>query len=226
MDNALKWYAVYTLAVWKRPPNVFLPASITTVIIRYWTRRSRALRFRRQARRGARREIETLSWWLLTIGKWQKRRVEPGSWQIRVKNFSPLFNIEYIIMRRSRSMTPSLMGLKGRSCEKELKFQLNWFTMNRSFLLVLFLTLWVQLSCTKEEYSIEWIRCSNRNCYWQETGSPIPNVVISDGYSTTLTTENGFIFWKVIPMPDTYFILYRKNMKFHSKVVLLVFIPK
>ncbi len=78
--------------------------------------------------------------------------------------------------------------------------------MNRSFLLVLFLTLWVQLSCTKEEYSIGESVVVTGIVTDRETGNPIPNVVISDGYSTTLTTENGVYFLK--SHPDARHIFY------------------
>lgn len=78
--------------------------------------------------------------------------------------------------------------------------------MNRSFLLVLFLTLWVQLSCTKDDYGVGRSVVVTGTVTNKETGIPISNVVISDGYSTTLTKENGVYLLK--NHPDARHIFY------------------
>jgi hypothetical protein len=72
--------------------------------------------------------------------------------------------------------------------------------MNRFFFVFLLIILLSQASCTKDDY--EGVGRSvvlTGTVTNTETGKPIPNVVISDGYFTTLTTENGVYFLKNHP---------------------------
>ncbi len=72
--------------------------------------------------------------------------------------------------------------------------------MNRFFFVFLLIILLSQASCTKDDY--EGVGRSvvlTGTVTNTETGKPIPNVVISDGYFTTLTTENGVYFLKSHP---------------------------